>query len=826
MVNMPQRNIGGNRNSTGSFDMGLENASLTLQEKLQQQEQARYNVAIANATRLNNFSKQQQEQIAKYSLSISQEVNEYQLKLAADYYKKTGKYIEDDAEAQKKLADDVIAYGNSLKEKEAADDYKRRLELESSIKMAHMQATTEMHEADIQIIKNEAQTRLANLKTEQENARKNSKDKSKNLKTYIKESRDALKQEAKIKADEVKQLREQGVSEKEIWEQTGRFSAEGLKETVFSKETVDAVANQFLNGLKAMFENTISTYGEYQSKINTRLQGSGKQWNKTISGIGIESTLKNIIGVNPYVKLQEVMENVVKATEAGIAYNIEQRAFLNTVSENIANTFDAFDANLLQLIRVQQVDTTAARLGMEADLTQLFNNLYEDTSYLNNSFDTTSQNLIDAISQMSATQGVEFEYTVQKWLGALSSVGFSSSAVNKISQALGYLGSGNVSALSSDEDMQNLIVLAASRAGLSYSDMLTEGLDASTTNKLLASMVDYLKEIANSDNKVVKSQYAQIFGMSVSDLKAVNNLSSTIATLQKTTLSYSDAMNELYSQMGQLPSRVSTAGKLNNLFDNAKYSMATSIASNPATYALWEVTSMIEDLTGGINLPTTSIMGNMVDLNTTVTNLMRAGIVGVSSLGTIGSIISGLGSTLDPGSMLLKLGINSSANTRVSQRGTGLSRRVRNLQQQSSSLLIGNNSGEDYYDTTLTKANQEIEDKTVKMKQNSSDKTLNDIYDYLITVFDPKFTEVEKLMALAQGYTTSSSATTFASTDAANKASKVIVSYKDTEGNERVNTASLISNINDQLIKAVEYLANIDRKTLDISMGGTAGLQS
>ena len=71
------------------------------------------------------------------------------------------------------------------------------------------------------------------------------------------------------------------------------------------------------------------------------------------------------------------------------------------------------------------------------------------------------------MSQMSSEEGVAFEYTVQKWLGALSSVGFSSDAISKISQAIGYLGSGDIASLSNNSEMQNLIVMAASRAGIS-----------------------------------------------------------------------------------------------------------------------------------------------------------------------------------------------------------------------------------------------------------------------------------------------------------------------------------------------------------------------
>ena len=294
----------------------------------------------------------------------------------------------------------------------------------------------------------------------------------------------------------------------------------------------------------------------------------------------------NAVGSNPYVKLADLLKNASAAVEHGIAYNVEQRAFLETIRDDIATTFDAFDASLLRIIRLQQNDTTAARMGLEASLTQLFNNYFKDTSYLNNAFDTVSSNLTEAIAQMGAEEGTAFEYTVQKWLGSLYSVGMSDSAVSNIANALGMLGSGNVSGLSGNSAMQNLIVMAASRIGLSYADMLTEGLDADTTNKLLASMVEYLQEIADSDNKVVKSQYAEIFGMTAADLVAIKNLGTTVSSLTKDTLTYSGAVSELVNQMNQLPFRLSLGEMTGNAIDNAIYSIGAGIADNPVTYAL------------------------------------------------------------------------------------------------------------------------------------------------------------------------------------------------------------------------------------------------
>ena len=340
-------------------------------------------------------------------------------------------------------------------------------------------------------------------------------------------------------------------------------------------------------------------------------------------------------------------------------------------------------------------------------------------------------------------------------MGSLYSVGFSDTAISKISQALGYLGSGNISALSGDTAMQNLMVMAMNKANLSYGDIMTSGLTASDTNSLLKSMVEYLEEIANSDNKVVKSQYAEVFGMTVSDLKAAKNLTSSISDITKASMGYTDSISELYYQMGQLDSRISVAGKLQNLYDNVNYSMGTNIASSPATYALWQITSAIEDLTGGISLPTVSVMGSSVDLNTTVTNLMRAGIVGASTLGNIGTIIDGISNSasnfISPGSILSRLGVSGNKAKSIT-RGGGLNRRKNLLNQLSASDYIGNTSGDDYYNQTIAGANNQKQKTIEQQKRESTDITLNNIHEYLLSVFDPKITAINKMIASIAGY--------------------------------------------------------------------------
>lgn len=503
----------------------------------------------------------------------------------------------------------------------------------------------------------------------------------------------------------------------------------GVIKTSLESKLLDLPKNldNVLGSFGKQMQATMKEFAKYQSSIDTRLQGSGKSWGGVLGYSGLYSNLMTTVGINPYIRSQDMLSNLNKLVSEGIAFNIEQRTFLATVSEKIANTFDAFDSNLARIVRLQQADTTASRLGLEAYTTRLLNSLFSDTSYLNAAYDVVSSNLVEATSQLSAEAGVEFEGIIQKWLGALSSVGLSDTAVGNLSQALGYLATGDVTGLSSSP-MQNLLVMAASRAGLSYADMLTKQITLDETNTLLESVVEYLQEIGNSTNQVVKNQYASTFGVSLSDIRAARNLSaSDIATLRGANISYGGTIDELYGQLGQVAGRTHVGEMLSNLWDNAQYSLYSNIAGNPVLYALWQVTDMIQGLTGGINIPFISALGTGVDLNTTVENLMKLGIVGVGSLGMIGDIVNGLGSTFNFGSAAERLGISSSIA--MTSRGTLSTFERTGGLGTSYEQSLGQGSGDVYYREALGSAKESAQEDL--QSEMGTQKGANDIYTIL-----------------------------------------------------------------------------------------------
>jgi hypothetical protein len=54
----------------------------------------------------------------------------------------------------------------------------------------------------------------------------------------------------------------------------------------------------------------------------------------------------------------------------------------------------------MRIIRIQQQDSTASRLGMEKALNDMLNSYYKDTSYLTQTFDEVSS----ALFEMTANQ--------------------------------------------------------------------------------------------------------------------------------------------------------------------------------------------------------------------------------------------------------------------------------------------------------------------------------------------------------------------------------------------------------------------------------------
>lgn len=497
-----------------------------------------------------------------------------------------------------------------------------------------------------------------------------------------------------------------------------------------------------VSDMAKQLESKIDTIAGKKGAIDTRLQGSnnekyaGSYWDQLVRD------MTSVGAVNPYFKQEDFAKNIETLVSKGISFDLKQRAFLMTVSDKIASTFDVSNATLLRLVRIQQEDSTAGRLGMESALNSFLNEMYETSEYLESVASSVRSSLEEMESLMAGAEAAEVEYQVQKWLGSLYSVGMSDSAVNSISTALGQIAAGQIEGITNG-GAGNLLIMAANDAGLSIADILTDGLDSKDTNKLLQAAVNYLAELSDSaaDNKVVQQQLANVFGVKASDLRAATNLvlPGTTSAIYSNSMTYGNMLDQLAKMAGSMGSRTSVAEMMTNFWENGSYTLAGSMASNPVSYFIYKMASVVDDAAGGIDLPFLNVMGYGVDLNTTVSDLMRVAAVGGGILGSIGPMISGLGSSFSGRAMLSKLGIDSGSGLAVTPRGDGggsTGSTGGGAASTSSSGYVGNSSGSDIKDSTIQESEDSKKQQMIEAKEEAEANEVDVLNQTVIKIYE------------------------------------------------------------------------------------------
>ena len=463
-----------------------------------------------------------------------------------------------------------------------------------------------------------------------------------------------------------------------------------------------------------------------QSAVDTRLQGStindtklGSYWRR------IDTDISKYVGISPFVLQSKVADSVESLASQGISFNLQQRAILDALHHKIATTFDAADGTLLKLIRIQQADTTAARLGMESALTSFLNSMYETSEFMQSTAKSIRDNLYEATALMGAKEATDYEFQVQKWLGSLYSVGFSAS--EKVSDALGKLTAGDISGIT-EGGIGNLLIMAANKANLPIDQILEGGLSASQTDLLLESMVKYLADIyaETKESRVLAQQYGGVFGVSAADLKAAARLveESTMTRITETDLGYSDMVNQLFDMANTMALRTSTGELFENVKENFTYTLATTLANNPVLSGLNNMANMLNDLVGGIEIPFVNVMGFGFDLNATVADLMNVAALSGTVLGGMGKMIASLGSGggFSGSGLLNAFGIENSGSPVQMQRGkSGLNALSRGT-STSESGLVGNESGDDIKQKTLADASEGPEKQIAEAKEEQEEK--------------------------------------------------------------------------------------------------------
>lgn len=563
-----------------------------------------------------------------------------------------------------------------------------------------------------------------------------SKEEQEKLSKLRNEQRKDKKEEAKDKAKDFYKEKEENASDKldvggVVFKSDAMKKFNGNLDKIF-KDGAAHLQKAITAGFDSI-DKGIEKSAELLASAQTRLSESGNDYQELVDNI------QESVGLSPILKQETLLTKLNEAIDQGIMYNLEERAFLSVISDKIADTFDAFDSNILRLIRLQQADTTATRLGMESLLTEFLNSNYKDSSYMNKGgiADSVTSALIDASAVMTRDQSIEFEFAIQKWLGSLASLGLSDSAATSIASGLNMLATGDVKGLESNSALNTLLAMAAARGGVEYSKMLLNGMDAEATNELLKSMVQYLKEIASTENMVVRQQYAQMYGLSLSDFRAISNLTTAdIDNISGTVGNYKTINEHLNSKASTVTSRISLAEQMDNVIDNFTFQIGSQIGTSPVLYPTYYINKMIKDATGGINIPFINAMGFGLDMNTTLNDLINLGIVGAGLLTSIPDIISSFGSAFNGASMLESFQDNSEEFLSRGQGFKGvLGGAFTGISQSMKAQIRANASAEDMQRKTLVdeseRTDEIVETTGSEANKHQDDRTSEDLYQML-----------------------------------------------------------------------------------------------
>ena len=479
----------------------------------------------------------------------------------------------------------------------------------------------------------------------------------------------------------------------------------------------------------------VNSFTSYQGKINTRLIGYVDESTNAFKQIVDRNTK-----ASGMYRTTEYLANVNTLIEQGIVQNVEQRAFLNTVKDELISTFDATNDTLTRLVRIQQEDSTAARAGMEAYLNRFLNQEFENSEYITDQFKSTSALLEEATALLSAEQATSFEYVVQKWLGALYSEGMSSSGIQALAGAIGQLASGNINQLVGT-NIGNLIAMASKGNLATY---FKDGLTEATADILMNSIVSYLQELNSSSNNVVKSQLASVFGLSISDLMAASNLNT--ANVSGNNLSYESARGYTASLLSTAGNRLNFGTMMDNMIENFKFSLGEGIVNSYGNYLLYQAGNLVDALTGGANL---GFQLGPLKIESSIGNIIKTASLGISTITNAIDVIFGgaklTGTMLDTYNSLGgltkgKVSTWGGGNTGLSESGY--------VGNANASDILGNSIGG--VKDTLSSNRQALTGKS--SDEDDIDVVVPNIYKYLINTFDGKLDTLIKLSAINSNY--------------------------------------------------------------------------
>ena len=114
---------------------------------------------------------------------------------------------------------------------------------------------------------------------------------------------------------------------------SSQLKSEGFAQIVTILGNLKDMLSKFAGSLLQKMDSAINMYSEYKGIIDARLQTLTGTTAKTFDSIN--KTFQNQLQTTGYLSYTELISNVDRLTKEGISYNIEERAFLETVSDKM-----------------------------------------------------------------------------------------------------------------------------------------------------------------------------------------------------------------------------------------------------------------------------------------------------------------------------------------------------------------------------------------------------------------------------------------------------------------------------------------------------------
>ena len=226
------------------------------------------------------------------------------------------------------------------------------------------------------------------------------------------------------------------------------------------------------------------------------LVGSKSDWEK------ITDNLNNALSASSLIKQQDVYKSLTELVKAGISGNVEQRAFLETLSNDLNLLLDTHTGSLARLIRLQNASIAENRLAIQYSLREFLNENYATSEYIKNAYTKVAESITELQAINTTSDAASMESVLQTWLGSYYSAGVSDNTISNLASAINALGTGDIANINSN--ISKLVMMGAARSNESYGNLLTNGLTADSISSIMSGITSYAQGITG--NNVVRAQ--------------------------------------------------------------------------------------------------------------------------------------------------------------------------------------------------------------------------------------------------------------------------------------------------------------------------------